>query len=180
VSLPAILSSLAEYLGDVLVNECGQPVPDRVLRYHGNLPADQCCDNGTLSVSWAEGHATDTFPVTAVNRLNDPCAAAPVFTLVARYMICWPVPEVDTGGVNVTPVQDQDYDAVAQRLEQVAEGVARALIRLECPAATQDSVAVGLVAGSVRGWLRFIDVTPILPSGGCAGVQWRVYASPTP
>jgi len=173
------MTALAEYVGDVLVNDCGQPVPDRVLRYHGTLPDDCCTEPGVLAVSWSEGRAATEFPTSAASMKNDPCASIPIYTITIRYRVCWPVPDVDESGVQLL---DAEWDATAAMLADVADCVARGLLLLKCgaPTAPVDPLVAAVLDQVARGWLRFVDVSPSVPAGGCAGVLWRLYAAPLP
>lgn len=179
MSFASLLTALTEYVGDVLVNDCGLPVPDRVLRYHGTLPDDCCSEAGTLSASWALGVATVDFPASAASQKADPCTQIPLYTVSMRYKTCWPVPEVNENGVELI---DEQWDAKASMLADTADCVARSLIHLGCrqPGMVADPLTVAVQAQLARGWLRYIDVTPSVPLGGCAGLVWRMYASPLP
>lgn len=180
MSLSMLMTAIAEYVGDVLVNDCRVPVPDRVLRYHGPIPADCCTENGVLAVSWNDGYATQEFPANAANAKAAPCSAVPLYSLSIRYRTCWPVPDVDTNGVQLI---DPEWDTAAALLADVADCVARALVALSCDqqqGVVLDPFVRAVHEQVVRGWLRFTDVSPILPLGGCAGVLWRMTAAPTP
>jgi len=178
MSLSMLMTTLAEYVGDVLVNDCGAPAPDRVLRYHGAIPADCCTENGTLAVSWNDGFGSQDFPNNGANAKAAPCSAIPLYSLSIRYRVCWPVPEANANGVELI---DPQWDGVAAQLADVADCVSRALLSLACTTpAPLDSFQRAVLANVSRGWLRFVDVAPILPLGGCAGVLWRMSAAPTP
>lgn len=177
MSLANTMTALVEYVGDRLVNECGRPIPSRVLRYHGTLPADCCTDEGDLSVSWADGIASDVFP-TGRNASAVPCAQRTIYTLTVRYRVCTPIPPVDSAGVEVSDPLDARYDLFAAMLADTADCIADALIQLSCPVVDPDQYE-GAVTDAVQSIL-FRDATPILPAGGCAGLLWRVYVSPKP
>lgn len=178
MSLSGLMTAMAEYVGDVLVNDCGRPVPDRMLRYHGTIPDDCCSEAGTLAVSWADGRAASEFPSSSANLKNDPCLSLPIYTLTVRYRVCWPVPDVDEGGVQLL---DAEWDETAAMLADTADCVARELAALSCAgAARNDPFVAAILAQVSRGWLRYVDVAPSVPTGGCAGVLWRLYAAPTP
>lgn len=188
MSLSALMGALVEYVGDALVNDCGVEAPDRILLYHsGNVPADCCTDAGTLVVSWSTGFASQDFPAAISGARADPCAARPVYTITIHYRRCWPVPNVDSEGVEVSPVQDAVYNAAAALFADVSECVTRALLRLNCRSGNVvvDAEVVDLQRAildqvSGAGWLRFVDTSPTVPSGGCAGVLWRLHAAPRP
>lgn len=152
-------TALAEFVGDVLVNDCGRPVPDRVLRYHGTLPNDCCTDNGVLAVSW-----------NTITPQGTECSAFPQAEVRLRYVVCWPVAEVDERGVTV---DDATWDQRAAMLADVADCVTRGLLGLSC---SDDDPLAQAVAAATVGRIRFLAAEPITPQGGCAGVQWRLTA----
>jgi hypothetical protein len=170
MSLSGVMTALAEYVGDSIVNDCGRPPPDRVLRYHGTLPHDCCTDNGFLAVNWQQQFLSTIFPLQATGSADN-CAGRPVAEIRLRYVVCWPAPEVGTNGV---VLEDERWDGAAATLAEVADGVARALLRLTCEPPL-DPLGQAVVEQAGRGWLRFIGADPILPDGTCAGVQWRLY-----
>lgn len=174
MSLSGLETALAEFVGDSIVNDCDQPPPDRVLRYHGTLPNDCCTENGTLAVSWAMEYLSADFPnSTAANR--DPCPGVPVATINLRYVICWPPLRIVPGKLILA---DDSWDARAARLADVADGVTRAFARLMCAPDLADPIVAAVVQAAGRNRVRFIDVAPLPVLGLCAGVLWRVYASP--
>lgn len=172
MSFSTVLVALAEYAGDVLVNDCGRPVPARVLAYHGRMPDDCCPANGTLGVYWTDGRVSPGRDL--------PCGGPPEFTIGIRYTTCWSEPEVDEGGVVIDQAQDEQWNSDALMLADVADCMTRALTRLLCdttPPPLDDPFATAVLAELVNRSARFQDVTPILPSGGCAGVLWRLIVS---
>lgn len=181
MSLSGMMNAGATYVARALV-EAGVDEPRRLLRYHGNLPHDCCDEAGFLSVSWADGRATDSGTGSASSKTNDPCAQWPMVTLAFRYVVCWPNPPEDDRGL---PYIDDGYDvevnAKAGLLADVEDAVVRALVRLTCARATPqtDPEAYAFWQHCARS-PRFLDAAPILPSGGCAGVQWRLHVAPTP
>lgn len=182
MSLPGLLTAYAEYIADVLVNECGRPVPDRLLRYHTRAPDDLCSDAGSLAVWWDAGVPTNNFPQSAAGAAGPPCGVMPMYTLTARYVVCWPAPE-DTGDPE-QPVEllDTEWDATAAMLAGVADCVTRFLIRLGCTTSRNEpwSTPAGraLVAQCARQSFRFTSASPTIPGGTCAGVEWTCYAAP--
>jgi hypothetical protein len=174
MSLSGVLTALAEYVGDAIVNDCGRPVPDRVIRYHGTLPNDCCTDNGFLAVNWQTGFASVTFPAAATGTA-DPCRGLPVVEVRLRYVVCWDAPEVTQQGVTVNAEQDARWDADAAMLAEVADGVTRALLRLTCEISLDPLFVAVMDEVGPKHWLRFVAADPIVPLGGCAGVQWRLY-----
>lgn len=176
MSLSALLNAVVEYAGDVLVNDCGRPEPDRMLRYHGNLPHDCCSDAGFLAIHWTDGRLNDP---------KNPCAGRPAVTLILRYVICWPEPDLVEGLPVITDAYDTQVNTKAGMLADVEDCMARALVRLGCerPAPNDPNVDayVAAVWRNVAGTsLAFSSASPILPSGKCAGVEWRLSVAPLP
>lgn len=159
MSLAALETALVEFIGDVLVNDCGRPVPDRVLRYHGTLPHDCCSDSGFLVVSWN---------VISPQGGGDQCAGWPQAELRVRYVTCWPTVEVDGGSIQL---DDENWDENAAMLADVAHCVSLALMAITC---SDDPLAEAVVAATVNRQVRLVATEPITPQGGCAGVQWRL------
>lgn len=183
MSLPGLLTAYAEFIGDTLVNDCGRPVPDRVLRYHTRAPDDLCSEAGSLAVWWDTGTPTVDFPVSAAGRTGPSCARMPMVTLHARYVVCWPAPE-DTGdGSQPVLLLDTEWDATAGMLAGVADCVSRYLMRLGCGASRAEQPATpagrALMAQVARESFRFVGASPTIPGGTCAGVEWDCYAAPT-
>lgn len=164
MSLGAVLTAFAELVGDSLVNDCGQPVPSRVVRYHGHsIPDDmECSSDGILSVWW-------NAPIRPKDPTK-PCVGYPVATLSARWARCWKLPTVANGGITLW---DDEWDGDAAILADTAECVSRALMRLSClegspaPAATQALLDLVTVP-------RFLSASPAGPQGGVAGVVWQI------
>lgn len=171
MSLSDLESAVLEYVGDVLVNECGRPAPDRLLRYHGVAPDDCCTTNGTLSISWEVGYPSEKFP----SRGNSQCVGAPVYTLNVRYVTCWP------GLGTVTPegyvLPDDAWDSTAAMLADAADCVSRSLMRLACDPISDDPLVAAILEQCLRNQFQWIETTPVRPSGLCAGVTWKMYAS---
>jgi hypothetical protein len=176
VSLGMLMTGIVEYVGDVIVNDCGRPVPDRMLRYHGTIPSDCCPANGLLAVNWGDGRASESFGSSSGTQQNDPCAARPVYQIQLRYKTCWPVPDADQSGVVLI---DPEWDETAAMLADVADCVTRALIALTC-GAVSDAFTRAVRDQTAGRWLRYAATTPILPLGGCAGVLWTLTAAPLP
>jgi hypothetical protein len=164
VSLSLLLTALNEYVGDVIANDCGRPPPSRQLSYHGRLPHDCCTDAGFLVTNWESGKPDPA---------AQPCAGLPSYVINVRYVVCWSMPEVGTSGVEITDAQDTTWNNDALMLADVADCVARALIGLTC---TDDPFASMVIALSRKQGLRYTGVSPIVPLGGCAGVQWQLDA----
>lgn len=166
--LALALTRYAELVAELLINECDQPVPDRVLRYYGHgIPDDQGCgDNGILSVWW-DG------PGTTAGGQN-PCPGAFTATLAARWMRCWKPVEYTN---SKTILFDDVWDADSGQLSDAAECVARGLMRLTCIPIRESEfdgklkALADLVAKPTAG---FVDARPIGPGGLVAGVEWRV------
>ena len=176
MSFSGLLTALAEYVGDVLVNDCGRPIPDRVLRYHGVIPDDCCTDAGTLAVSWVIGTASSTFGTGLAAAPADPCVSMPTYTVAIRYRVCWPLPEAEG------PLLDPQWDETAAMLADTADCVTRALAALACEARSPGDADPLMEAVwamlSRRQWLRLVDVSASVPLGGCAGVVWRLLVAP--
>lgn len=165
--LAEVLTAYAEFVGDRLVNVCGQAVPGRVLRYHGHAPPEDldCSGNGYLAVWW-EG------PALVPKDPRSPCPGPLPVTLAAKYVVCWPIAEVDASGITLF---DDGWDALAATLADVAECIAGTLAGLTCddsPPSDADEFEVALL-GAVR-QPRFLGVTPTGAGGGSAGLVWRL------
>ena len=162
MALADTLTAFAEIVADSIVNDAGQPVPTRVVRYYGHaLPDDYGCEgDGVLSVWWPG-------PITA-ERPDQDCPGAPTLTLSARYTRCWQLPQVQQKS---TTMFYDEWDAEAGVLSDVAEQVARRLMRLNCdqPPSGFDAALLALLRTP-----RFLDATPAGPLGGVAGVEWRI------
>lgn len=174
MSLSALLTTVAEYVGQVLVDDCDRPAPDRVLRYFGTdgLPSSCCTENGVLSVAWEPSSR---------GRSDEPCPPPPSYLLAIYYDVCWKLP--DASAVAGIEIVDDDWDATAAMLADVADCVARGLNRLKC-----DNPPVGTKAQAVLAELRggpgaaqsswsYAGVTPKI-LGSCARLVWRVYCDP--
>lgn len=171
VSLSLLETAVAEYVGGVLVDECGRPEPDRILRYHGRIPADCCTDNGYLAINWESVRPKD--PGGQVR--GNPCL--PTATLAIRYVTCWPEPELEEIG---TDARDDEWDAQSAMYADVADCVARALCRVGCAQRAPDELTDVLARCQDFAFLECVPIPPE-PSGlgggaGCAGVLWRVRA----
>lgn len=177
MSLSELETALAEYVGDVLVNDCHRPEPDRILRYHGarGLPDDCCSKNGTLSISWERGYPSLTFPASAGTNASS-CTGFRVYVLKVRYVVCWP--GLDVNAIDGQPrLPDDEWDGEAAMLADVADCVAAALMRLSCDPDVADPFVVAVLEQvGARSMIRFAEVTPTGPLGLCAGVLWTVYA----
>ena len=136
------------------------------LSYHGRLPHDCCTDDGFLVTSWESGRTEGGAP---------PCAGIPSYTITIRYVVCWSVPEAGEAGVDISDGQDTTWNNDALMLADVADCVSRALVGITCLAA--DDFADAIVAQIRPQSLSFTGVSPIVPLGGCAGVQWQLNAA---
>lgn len=170
MSLSSLMTAMVELVGDVLVNECGVEAPDRVLRYHGVLPDDCCSEKGTLGISWESDYPSSSFPN---QNPTDPCVGGPVALLAIRWKTCWPVPDVSPAGVRLI---DDQWDAKAAVIADVADCVTRAIIRLGCDPDLEDPFVLAVLEHTGRKQVRLIAATPVPALGGCAGVLWRLYA----
>lgn len=168
MSLSGVMTALAEYVGDELVNTCDRPAPDRVLRYFGTagLPQDCCTEKGVLSVSWSRGAASKNFPQES---REVPCPGKPLYTLEVRYDVCWPVPNVDANGIDII---DDAWDELAAVLSDVADCVARALLRISCRDQQTEKGAALIEALHCNDFV-YRDVVPQI-GGGCARLTWTV------
>lgn len=159
--LASALTAFAELVGDTLVNDCGQPTPTRVLRYHGGpVSEDIGCDNGILSAWWE--------PMTP-QESRRPCPGGLTVVLAARWVTCWKSPTVTPQGVTLF---DATWDARAAVLADAAECVARVLARLDCTDVAEGSYAAAVLAAMRNP--RLVDVDAGGPGGGVANVQWRI------
>lgn len=161
--LSGALTAYAEYIADVITNECGRPVPARLLRYHGHaVPEDLGCDTGVLSVWWNQLRPQGSAD----------CATPLETTLYARYVTCWKILDITREGKTILDDAKQDGDAAV--LADVADCVSRALIRLDCAPAADDSETMrSLRAFALSGGkLPFLSGRPIGADGGIAGVEW--------
>jgi len=171
MSLSDLESAIIEFIGDVLVNDCARPEPTKVMRYHGTMPDACCTDDGVLSISWEQGFPSKIFP----QRSTDKCVGAPVYTFNIRYVTCW------AGLTDVSPeavvMPDDQWDADAAMLADVADCVARQLLKLACDPISPDPFTAAILEQVMANQFQWIDTTPVRPGGLCAGVTWRVYAS---
>lgn len=170
MSIASVELAVVEFVGDVLVNDCGRPPPDHVFRYHLSVPHYCCTDNGVLAIHWTIESQQGAFPTGA---LKSPCNGLLVTQLTVKYVVCWPAVEFDGGAVIM---KDAEWDAQATMLANVADCVARALIRLTCDPQVTDPFGVAVLEETAKR-VQFIDTSPIPPGGLCAGVQWRLYAA---
>jgi len=186
VSLSALMNGVVEFAADRIVNDAGRPVPSRILRYHGVLPHDCCTEDGFLAIHWLDGRAsTDGSLTSSATTKNDPCSARPTVTLVVRYVICWPEPKLVDGLPVIDDAYDVEVNAKAGMLADVEDVVVREFLGLTCsrpnladPNVDDPTKAIWRnIAGTS---LRFLDASPILPLGKCAGVQWRLNVAPLP
>ena len=167
-------NALLEFVGDVITNECARPIP-AVWRYHSHgLPDDCCTDDGVLSIYWERFNFSNRIPGTSAASI-EPCAGVPYVALALRYVVCWPVPQV-TGSGAVVPYAAADETAAM--LADVAECVSLALVRVICDPIDHDELSAGVHARTMQDTVRFVESVPVSPSGGCAGVLWRLTLAP--
>lgn len=184
MSLSTLLTSVAEYVGDQLVNGCCLAVPDRVIRYHGPIPHDCCSDSGFIAVSWERQYASAQFPVETSTQTS-PCAGPMAVVVSVRFVKCWQIPDVDENGVRLA---DDTWDADAATLADISDCISRALIALACNPDRSDPFVDAVMdhtdpPGSMTPSVRFLEAKVIADQGGCAGVEWRLICrvlSPTP
>ena len=174
MSLSAVLTTLIEYVEDVIVNDCGQPPLVRRLRYFGSggLPQDGKCIDGVLSVAFDRGWAAKTFPRDASGEA-DPCPGLPTYDLALRYDRCWIEPEIDEVGITLL---DSTWDTDSANLSDVADCVARALIAVQCGNASGE-LAQALLATVRKNTFRYREVVPTRGTS-TARLTWRIYAGP--
>lgn len=175
MSFSGLLTALTEYVGDVLVNDCGRPAPAKVTRYFGTqgLPQDCCDARGVLSTSWDEGWASEKFPQKTVLS-GSGCTGMPVYTVAIRYDVCWTPPSKVGGGLYL-PMDTWDTDAAM--LADTADCVARALIRLACGGA--EGAFADAVRAAARGnAVAYVNVVPNAHPGSCARLTWHLYCGP--
>jgi hypothetical protein len=168
MSLSGLLTAVNEYVGDVIVNDCGRPTPSRQLSYHGRLPHDCCTADGFLVTSWESGRPGNG---------DSPCGGPPVYTLTLRYVVCWSVPDADEGGVDISDAQDATWNNDALMLADVADCVGRSLTDLTCSSAPVDPMIAAILRLAPQRSLHYVGASPIVPLGGCAGVQWQLTAA---
>lgn len=162
--LADLLTAWAEFLGDRLVNVCGQDAPDRVLRYHGGPPPDDAgCDN-VLSVWW-----DPPLTLTGTSR-EQPCGGPLTATIGARWTRCWKIPEASKSGLIRDDVR---WDADAAILADVAECVASEIVGLQCAPKTGNADPFVQAVLDRIASLSFAGANPYGPGGGSAGVLWR-------
>lgn len=171
MSLSGMLTALVEYTADVIVNDCGRPVPTKVMRYHGTMPDACCTDDGVLSISWSNGYPSKDFP----SRATDPCTGPPVYSIEVRYVTCW-------AGIDPSPegviLPDDRWDTDAAILADLADCVNRGYLRLSCGNPDMDDPFIAAVfAQTLRNHVRWYDTTIVRPSGLCAGITWKLYAA---
>ncbi len=169
MAVAGFLTAVAEFVGDRLVNACGQPAPGRVVRYFGHaIPDDYGCDDAGLLSVWWSGPLTQSGAT--------PCSGPPHVEVVARWTKCWKLPEPNGTGQTLYYAE---WDADAAVLVDVAECVAREFIALFCakrpPTVEDDPFGYAVVSyqmGSNSG--KFTSANPVGPLGGIAGVEWRI------
>lgn len=172
MSLPVTEAAFLAFVADTIEDGTAKR-PDREVVYHGILPDDCCSDAGTLAV-WHEKIAgSDEFPVQWSGR-GAKSTGWPLVTLVARLSTCWPIPKRPAGGGVI--LADPDWTERAKRLALVDEVVCTALIGLSCGQPPGSAVLAELHCDQ----FRFIDAVPTKPSGGCAALTWRAFASIAP
>lgn len=171
MTLAALLTAYAEIIGDAIVNDYDWPESgvheiDRVLRYHGHAPPEDMECGEVLAVWWEP-------PSLTVETTN--CAGPLTVTLAAKYLTCWKIAKVKAGpGGSQIQQWDDSWDATAGTLADVAETVARRLVRLQCHERGDpiDEFGEAMLALIVRP--RFVGATPTGAAGGAAGVIWRM------
>lgn len=172
MTLAAFETSLIEYVGDRLVNECGRPVPDKILRYHGVFPADCCTANGALWITWDKAYPSTEFPLPNSSRAQAPLPASVLtFPLTLGYRVCWK--GIKTAAGVLIPMEPE-WDADAAVLADVGECISRALMHLVC-GKIDGEFAQAVLDQVPCNKLRFIDATPVTPSGLCAGIAWHLF-----
>lgn len=172
MSLSVLETAVNEYIGQILVDECARPEPDRVLRYHGEPPNLCCSQDGMLATWWENLYTSASFPNNTTTAT--PCQG-PVTTVIAtKYVVCWPKLNVSSQGGITLP--DAEHDATAAMLADVGECVMRALLALTCDPERSDPFVAAVLAQTGK-LLRFADCVPLAPRGLCAGVKWRLYAA---
>lgn len=190
MSASGLMTAVLEYTADRLVNDAGADAPDRILSYHGTvLPADCCTEAGTLACMWADGRAGDKMPTSSATAQVDPCAKLHQVTLDVRWLRCTPKVEVSPQGVTVNASFDTLWNDYALTMVDVADTVARQFTELQCLATKPhrpddpelDEYELAVLANLARiGSFRLLDWSPIVPSGLCAGVHWRLAVAATP
>lgn len=179
MSLSALATAVVDYVADVIVNDCAQPSPRWIMRYHGKrLPeiAMVIPPEGILFVSEEQEYTTAQFPVPAAMR-PDVIVSEPVTLLTIRYVVCWPQPKMKgDGNLIFTQELRDDWDTISATLMDVGDVVQRALMNLNCKREVPDDEAdlAALIERSCHG-VRFRETTPIDPQGALAGVMWQSY-----
>lgn len=175
MSVSKLETAVLELVGDRLVNQCGRPIPDRVLRYHGTvgLPEDCCTANGVLSITWERAWPTNAFPGSSAQK-GTPCPGYPVLLLVIRYVVCWPAAEVTQQSI---VLDDTTWDAEAAMLADTEDCIARTLMRLSCDTNSADAFEQAVLAATAKNGFAYSESLPTGPKGGCAGIIWKAYAS---
>ena len=187
MGLSAFATALLNYVGDVIVNTSGRPVPDRVLRYWGSrgLPDDCCTANGVLSATMHDGWSTREFPANVAMRPLPDCPQRPLWAVNVRYIVCWSEP-TDWTPAGPPTLDDGTWDADAAMLMDVSDDVARALLRLGCAGISEEPPERLELARTLMGWvwpyghLRLRSTEPQGPAGMCAGIVWQVLVETLP
>lgn len=140
---------------------CGRPVPDRKLRYHGDV-AVQCCDgNGLLTAHWN--------PVT-MDRTGLPPGQLPGMPIgkrqadiYLRLYRCHPTLKADGS------FPEDEGDAAVAALANDMDCLVSAF---------GDAICAGTLNPYLAGCdgLALVSVAPRRPSGGCAGIELRFAA----
>lgn len=171
MSLSGLMTAVVEYAADVIVNDCGRPIPDRVQRYHDDMPHVCCSENGMLAINWTTEQIVGGFPTVPAPQ---PCNGFPVSLLNLKYVVCWPPLDVSKAGAVLPEIET---DAIAAMLADVADCVLRALNRLQCSPDLTDPLQAAVLLATGPSRFRPITVTPLAPRGLCAGVRWSMYAA---
>lgn len=168
MGLAAIEAKLLEYVGLVMVEQCGRPEPAHVLRYQGTL-ADQCCpEEGVLSAHWEGDKPKDP----RGQQKDQSCLL--VAPIALRYVTCWHLPNDPRA---ITDAEYVRWDTDAAALADLAHCVSLALCRLGC-SPVRDPLFADVLGDTGCQEVKFTGAEPAgagaTLSAGCAGVVWKV------
>lgn len=155
----AALEDALLLLAAAALNNCGRPVPDRVTKYHGEIAVGCCDGNGFLTCHWNPAVPDRTgIPQGMGNPMGERAA-----DVMLRLYRCWPTVLEDG------TYPDAEANAAAEGLAQDADCIWSAITRAICE---------GLLAEYLAGCdgLELVSMTPRRPSGGCAGIEWKLHA----
>jgi hypothetical protein len=145
------------------LDDCGLAVPDRALKYHGDVVV-QCCDgNGLLTCHWNPATPDRTGIPAGV---NNPVGQRTADILLRLYR-CYPTLNEDGS------FPESEGDDASEALAIDADCIYSAITAAIC-SGELDQYLAGCDA------LGLVSMTPRKPSGGCAGLEFKLRAQWAP